>query len=1051
MNNRKSSTIKRLALCVGLPALLSVSVYAQKLTGYIISSTNQPVADAVITCPGCQTSRSATDGSFSIDSVKAGSTLSVWHDGFFRQSYIVKSNVSQSGLKIYMIEDDKSRYNETFVLPFRNEDNNSSIAGVTNVSDKDFYLGSMELDRALQGEVAGLQVINKSGMPGEGAYMALRGIHSLNADNSPLIVLNGVPYMPDKNESQIIGGLSRSIFQSLNNLDIKNITVLKGADAALYGSMGSNGVIMIETKDANRDNMDTKISFSALYGFNWNSKRIPLMNSSEYKSYLSDAGLAYYSNMESFFKDFSFLSDPKANYSYMYKNNTDWQDVIYRNSNTKDFLFRVEGGDAIAKYNISLGYTGDDGTIKNTDYTRYNAQINTSIMVSKKFEIKTNINAAYVKSDYQEQGMSNETSSIMAAYRRSPLLSPYKYDIYGNELATYASYYYGAITNSDFIVSNPLSLVNTLVSNDRQYDINAKIQFTYRPITNLDINAVVGMYYNYNQEEEFIPGMNFNDIAPLFDLYGKAQNSTRVATAHTFNMFYNLFAKYQYELNAKNKFNFMAGMQILTTSDEYDAGYGRNSQNDFYQTLGDAQTIGRYFTGFNDKWNWANGYIHADYTFNNLLKLGVNASFDGASSTGEDATRMVFHPAGEAVLMAKQFDALNKIEWLNKLNIYANYGVTGNSRYSSKMGKYYYTSQPYQTISGIVRANVPNTELKPEKDYTLNVGFESSFIRNTFSLGVGYYDIQSRDVLIAGNKSSVFGTGRYYCNDASLGAHGFEISAQVAPVYNKDFRWIIGTNVATLSNKVKSLGSESEYVTSLYDEAALITRVGESPYNFYGYQTAGVFSTTAEAKAAKLTNRNGIAYKAGDVHYVDQNHDNVIDDNDRVLLGSASPKFYGDVYTRLEYKNLALDLTFGFSSGNKAYNAVRRVTESECDFANQSKSVIRRWSMEGQVTDMPRVVYGDAIGNNDFSDRWIEDASYIKLRNITLSYTYDKPLFKLIQSGTIYITGQNLFCMTNYLGLDPEMSYSYSSALQGVDYGKATAPRSFKLGINLKF
>src|SRR5574344_2735716 len=163
MNNRKSSTIKRLALCVGLPALLSVSVYAQKLTGYIISSTNQPVADAVITCPGCQTSRSATDGSFSIDSVNAGSTLSVWHDGFFRQSYIVKSNVSQSGLKIYMIEDDKSRYNETYVLPLRNEDNNSSIAGVTNVSDKDFYLGSMELDRALQGEVAGLQVINKSG------------------------------------------------------------------------------------------------------------------------------------------------------------------------------------------------------------------------------------------------------------------------------------------------------------------------------------------------------------------------------------------------------------------------------------------------------------------------------------------------------------------------------------------------------------------------------------------------------------------------------------------------------------------------------------------------------------------------------------------------------------------------------------------------------------------------------------------------------------------------------------------------------------------------
>lgn len=1051
MNNKKSSTIKKIALCLTLPSLFYVNVYAQKLTGYIISSTNQPVADAVISCPGCETARSASDGSFSMDKVKDGSTVSVWHDGFFRKDYIIQNSASKSGLKIYIIENDKSRYNETFVMPFRNEENNSSIAGAINLSAKDFYMGSMEIEKALQGEVAGLQVINKSGMPGEGAYISLRGIHTLNSDNAPLIVVNGVPYMADKKESQIIGGLSKSIFQKFNNQDIKNITVLKGAEAALYGSMGSNGVIMIETKDANRDNMDTKISFDALYGFNWNSKRIPLMNSSQYKSYLTDIGLTYYDNMESFFKDFSFLSDQNANYSYMYKNNTDWQDQIYRNSNTMDYLFRVEGGDAIAKYNISLGYTGDDGTVKNTDYTRYNAQINTSILVSKKFEIKTNINAAYLKSNYQEQGLSLQTSPMMAAYRRSPLLSPYQYDIYGNTLGTYASYYYGAITNKDFIVSNPLSIVSSLNSKNRQYDINAKIQFTYRPVKNLDINAVVGMYYNYGQEEEFIPGMNYNDIAPLFDMYGEAKNTTRVGTAHTFNMFYNMFAKYKFDLDIKNHFNVMAGMQILTTSDEYDAGFGRNSQNDFYQTLGDAQSIGKYFSGYNDKWNWANAYLHADYTFNNLLRLGLNASFDGASSTGEDATRYVFHPAGEAVLMLKQLQLFEKIEWLNLLNVYTDYSVTGNSRYSSKLGKYYYTSQPYQSISGIVRANVPNTQLKPERDYTFNVGFESSFIRNTFSLGVSYYNIKSRDVLIQSGKSSVFGTGAYYCNDAALNAHGFEISAQLAPIYNKDIRWIIGVNMATLCNKVKSLGSATEQITSLYDNAALITHVGENPYSFFGYETAGVFSTTAEAKSAKLTNRNGKSYVAGDVHYMDKNNDGVIDDNDKVILGSASPKLYGDVFTRVEYKNFALDITFGFSSGNKAYNAVRRITESESDFANQSESVCRRWSMEGQITDMPRASYGDAIGNNDFSDRWIEDASYIKLRNVTLSYTYDKPLFKFIQSGTIFVTGQNLFCMTNYLGLDPEMSYSYSSALQGIDYGKATAPRSFKLGINLKF
>jgi len=159
----------------------------------------------------------------------------------------------------------------------------------------------------------------------------------------------------------------------------------------------------------------------------------------------------------------------------------------------------------------------------------------------------------------------------------------------------------------------------------------------------------------------------------------------------------------------------------------------------------------------------------------------------------------------------------------------------------------------------------------------------------------------------------------------------------------------------------------------------------------------------------------------------------------------------GNFFTRFEYKNFALDLPFAYSIGNDIYNAIRRINESGLDFSNQSTSLARRWSMEGQVTDIPRVTYGDAIGNNAFSDRWIEDGSYLKLREITLSYTYDKPLWNFLQGFTVFATGQNLFCLTKYLGLDPETSYSYSSVMQGVDYGKVCAPRSFKLGVNLKF
>ena len=1044
-----SNDIKKIILGLTLPLAFSAAAYAQKLSGYILSSTNQPIADAIISSPGCETVRSAADGSFTIEGVKRGNAINVWHDGYFQRAVYVR-DTEATGLRLFMTEDSKTRYNETAVTPFATRQNETTDGSLQNLNRKDFAAGSLSIENALKGEIAGLQVTNKSGMTGEGAYMQLRGIHSLVADNAPLIVINGVPYMPDTNLSQIVGGYSRSLFQGLNNLDIRNITVLKGAEAAAYGSMGSNGVIMIETDQASSTDMNTRISFSAIAGTNWNSKRIPLMNAAEYKNYLSDMGLTYYPNMEAFFKDFNFLSDPNANKSYLYQYDTNWQDEIHRNSLSMDYLFRVEGGDNIAKYNISLGYTTDEGTLKNTYSDRYQAQINASVLVSKKFEIRANINTAYLKGQYQEQGLSKETNPLLAAYRHAPILSPQRSDMYGNLISSYASYWFGAIENTDFIVSNPVSLVNTMSGKNRQYDMNTKIQLIYTPLRNLTINGVVGMYYNYNQEEAFIPGKDNNDIVPLFDQYGQSDNTIRVGTNHTFNMFYNVNAAYKKQWAETHKLNINAGWQMLTTSYEYDAGFGRNSNNDFYQTLGDAQTLGKYFSGYNNKWNWMNAYLHADWTYDNTVKIGFTGAFDGASSVGKDATRMTFYPAVDAVFMAKNVPLLNSIGWIEKLNIFANYTLTGNSRFSSKFGKYYYTSNPYQTIAGIVRANVPSTAIKAEKDRTVNVGLETALLRNRVQLGVSYYNMRATNVLIAGERSAVLGSSSYYNNEAEIEAKGMELSLAFSPVYTKDVRWTVGGNLATLSNKVKSLGALNEMVYTLDDNAQIITRTGGDPYAFYGLRSLGVFTTTAEADKANLT-ANGQKFGAGDVHYADLNSDGIIDQADREVIGSATPDFYGSFFTRVEYKQLALDLTFAYSVGNDAYNAVRRITESSSDFSNQAQSVNRRWLMEGQQTDMPRARWNDRVGNNAFSDRWIEDASYLKLRDITLSYTWNKPLLNFIQGGTAFITGQNLITFTKYLGLDPEFAYSYSPMMLGVDYAKATAPRSVKVGVNLKF
>jgi len=1035
-------------ICMGIFLIFAASLNAAKISGYIYSTDKEPIADAVVSMADGLSIRTGTDGSFVLNDIKNHDLLNVWASGYFSQSIVLKERTS---VVVYMIPVERLKYNETTLLPYRTETGKNQVFSANNIAKKDFIPGNLSIDRALQGEIAGLQVTNKSGMTGEGSYMNLRGLRSLIAENSPLIVLNGVPYMPSKTESRLINGYSRSVFQALNLNDIQDITVLKGADAAIYGSMGSNGVIMIETDGAASDDLNTKISYYGQFGVNWNDKRIPLLNTQQYKSYLSDIGMTYYDNMETFFSNFPFLTDPDNIYSYLYNNNTDWQDQIYSNGMVTDHLFRVEGGDAIAKYDISLGYLKNEGTLSNTATSRYHTQINTNVLVSKKVEIATTVGLSYLSGKFQEQGMLSQTNPLLAAYRKAPILSPYKSDIDGNKLDTYSNYYFGASNNTDFASSNPVAMINILNARNRQYDVNAKFTIAYKPTVDLSFNANLGLYYNYDQESMFIPGVNNSEILPLYDQYGQATNTVKVGVSETFNMFYNFNAAYKKVLNDVHALNVLAGVQVLTTNNEFDAGSGRNTPNDFYQTLGDVNNIGRFFFGYSEVWNWMSYYLHADHTFNNLLKTSFNLSVDGASSTGTDASRFGVFPSLAMTLLAKNTSILNDVDFINRFNVKAEYGLTGNSRFSSNYGKYFYTSKPYQGISGIIRANVPNTNLKWEEDLQLNVGFETSMFANKLDLSFGYYNTQASNVVMISPNSAAYGTGIYYSNDAAISSDGIEVSLQVSPINTKDFKWTLGGNLATLNNKVKSLGGVDKTILTLYDGSQLVTKVGENPYSFYGYTTNGVFSTTAEATEAGMKNLNGLSYAAGDVKYNDKNGDFVINDEDREIIGSATPDMFGGLYNSFEYKNFALDLNFVYSLGNEAYNAVRRNLESVSDFSNQSLAVVRRWTMEGQVTDVPRAKWGDAIGNNDFSDRWIEDASYLKLRDITLRYSFNKPVLNFFQSGTIYVTGQNLLTFTKYLGMDPEFAYSYNDALQGVDFAKVAQPKTVKVGFNLKF
>lgn len=1030
--------------------LLSIAIYGQDRTikGKVLSPFNTPIEGAIIMAQDVDEIRTAEDGTFSIEVKQKNSQLSIWAPGYFPVS---RTLPEQTEAVIIMIPENQYKYNESAVLPFRIENERVAGTAAMNISKKDFNVGSMTIDKALDGQVAGLKTTRMGGMPGEGSYMNLRGIRSLISNNAPLVVINGIPHLPDSRESMLINGFTRNIFQAYNIGDIQNITVLKGAEASLYGSMGANGVILIETDGATSDDLETKISFYGQYGMNWNKKRMPLLSGSDYTSYLSDVGMTYYNNMGELFHEFPFLNNPDSRYNYLYNHKTDWQSEIYNNSFVTDNLFRVEGGDAIAKYDLSLGYMLEDGLLKETSFQRYHTQLNTSVLVSKQVELFTTVGLAYMNGHYQEQGMVKQTNPLLTSYARSPELGPWKYDQHGSRLNEYGDYYYGVSENMDFAVSNPLAIVNTLDESNRQYDVNIMAGAKYSILQNLSLTGKLGFYYNYNNEKLFVPGKSSPTIIPLFTQYGEADNTVKNGVGKTVNLYYNINGQYQTTFEGKHKLNVLGGMHSVISEYEYDMGMGYNTANDFYQTLNHVAAIGRHFAGYIEKWNWMNFYAHGDYIYNDMLKASLNFSVDGASSTGEDTGRFFVYPSAGLTWFGKSLFPLSNSTLVNRLDVRAEYSLTGNSRFSSNYGRYYYQSAPYQEVSGIVRVNVPNTRLKQERNAQFNVGLDMSLLSNRIDLSVDYYNNKTTDAIFATSKSSVYGAGLYYDNLGELSNKGVELSLQGSIIRTPSFEWVLGGNIAKNKNEVTSLGGSDQLILKFADGAQLLTVEGGHPYQFYGYETAGVYATQAQANSADLRNSNGINYQAGDIRYVDQNNDGVIDDKDRVALGSADPSFFGGFFTRFRYRSFSLSAEFSYSKGNKAYNAVRRNLESLSSVDNQSAATINRWKVEGQITDMPRAQWADAIGNNDFSSRWIEDASYLKMKNITLSYDFDQKILNLFRSGTVYVTGENLFTITKYLGMDPEFSYSYSDAIQGFDYAKLMRPRTVKLGVNLKF
>lgn len=1016
-------------------------VYAQepqelKIRGKVYNSVNRKPLEGVSVLADNLGSSVLTgeNGEFVITVKDMPHHLTVKYPGYHEEQVLLYGRTS---VDFYLIPLSLKGYPEELVLPLkrRRSAEKTGISSVVSVDDTE--RGHIFVDELLAGSIPGIRALQKSGMPGEGNFISLRGTHSLTGQNTPLIVMDGMPVLTDQNLSMAFTGYSRNLLNSVSIKELADITVVKGFDASVFGSAASNGVLLVNTEHAL--DMDTRVELETVNGVSFVGRTLSLLSGEQFRQYLTQLGLTQYHGDE-FLSAFPFMKAGVTNYTY--SNNTDWQKEIFKPAFTTENLLKVKGGDAVAKYALMAGYMNSGGIMDGSSLSRYSLRFNGDMQMSRKVTMFTNMSFNYLKTESHEQGMVPEANPLLAALLKPAVESPYKKGKAGEDLSVWAPV-------GLFRVSNPGMLASDVKGKNNQYEVLVNLGINYQILQSLSLKGLAGIHYTYASDNFFIPGVSTESILPLEG--GKAKNTVRDGVAKAITYYGNLALNYEKNFRKDHDFSATFGGQLMRLDRTYEFAKGLNTATDYNQNISSVQDAsGKSMSGYDNLWTFGNYYLNATYAFRKQWYAGVGVSADATSVTGENSRLFYFYPAANLAWKMKGAPFLRNVSFVSDLTLRAEYSRKGNAMMPPMLGDYYYEGVNFETMGGTVRANIPNRKLEQEYVDGINAGLDFATRGRKLALSVDWFRDETRDMVVRQDLGESFGTKFRYINSGRMVNQGIELGIHAVALQRGNFEWLVGATLSHNKAEIKSLGGADESVLKLTDGAEIITRVGESPYAFYGLQADGVYAITAEAEAASLKNYKGLFYGAGDVRFVDRNNDGVINQDDRVILGDATPDFYGGFSTSLRYKNFTLSARFTYSYGNKVYNAVRRQGESMKDYVGQTQAVLSAWRFEGQQTDMPRAVYGDPMDNSCFSSRWIEDGSYLKLKNLTLNYDYPRKLW-VFQKIQAYISADNLVTWTKYLGYDPEFAYSYEHNMLGVDYGKVPGAITVKVGIRLGF
>ena len=1013
------------------------------LTGKIKDAANKKAAGGVrLQVENFSAAITNADGTFKLKVPNYQATIIVSGEGFDTRQIALKGRKT---LDVSLLDEEHESFNEVITMPLGLQTKREVAASTAQYNVTTWSLNTAETpDALLQGRIAGLNAVRRSGSPGAGAELLLRGYNSLYATSKPLIVIDNMLFDANDYGKSIIANNFTNPLALIDVKDIDNITVLKDA-ASIYGSKGANGAIIVTTARAKEQ--ATKIDFAAYTGINIAPSSLPVMQAADYRVYLSEV-LQSKGMTSSEIAAQPYMNDNPSDPLYTsYHYNTDWQKKVFANSISNNYFLKVTGGDNIATYGLSMGYLKSQGDIKSTDISRYNTRFNAEFNFSKRFTGYTNLSYAYNEQNVKNLGIADKTSPIFLALTKAPFLGEHDVNSDGVQSPN--------LSDKDILgVSNPSSIVEKMRAYNKYYRFFGSFGFKFDINRYLTANTLVGVVYDKVRENIFVPNKG---VAKDTLNNAVANNSLGTQVKRLFSFYNDTRLEYNRTFNKIHALNARLGLRYQKNSAEQDFALGYNSATDELISIQNGLSALRKVGGGSGEWNWMNAYFNADYAFNSKYFLTFNVAMDGSSRFGKDAKNGVAFngnhfpvmPAVSAAWLVSSENFMAK-SGIDLLKIRATYSVAGNDDIGNSTSRQTYTSQNLLGMQGLVRNGIANTALQWETNTKMNVGLDLSFLNERVNVSVDAYSNKTTNMLVYESLQAATGFNTILTNGGSMQNKGVELTVNARIINKPRFKWDIGFNVSQNKNQILSVPN-GQFTTD-YAGATILTANGQPANQFYGYTANGVFSTNAEAAASGLmkpnTDGSFTAFKGGDVRFADLNGDKIIDENDRSIIGNPNAAITGGITSRIVIKRFELNALFTVSQGNDIYNYLRYRLESQSGYQNQLLSVNNRWRNDGQITTTPKATYGDPMGNSRFSNRWIEDGSYIRLRTVSLQYFI--PVKKgMLKNASIYINGNNLLTLTKYMGYDPEFSANSSLFAQGIDTGLDPIYKSVTLGIRL--